>query len=279
MKPITNSNWSTGNTSTDIMIILMLVTAVMILGVAILLLKVIRFYVEETKNPTVFSTPEEKERRRLEQEALQVIEKQKPTIWTRIMELKPIAQEKDLVMDHQFDGIEELDNPIPAWFKVLFYATIIFAIGYLLNYHVLNQSDPQETEYAASIEQAATDKEAFLANPANATANKINESNIVQSKDPAVLKSGAALFSTHCPPCHGEHAQGIVGPNLTDKYWLHGGTIKDVFKTIKLGVPEKGMISWEKTMNAQQISDIANYVLSLQGTNPAGAKAPQGNKE
>jgi len=279
MTTATNSNWSTGNTSTDIMIILMLVTALMILGVAILLLKVIKFYMEETKNPTIFATPEEKEKRRLEQEALRVVEKQKPTIWTKIMELKPIDQEKDLVMDHQFDGIEELDNPIPAWFKVLFYTTIVFAICYLLNYHVFNQGNPQETEYAASVEQAATDKEAFLANPANASANKINESNIVQSKDAAVLKSGGALFSTHCPPCHGEHAQGIVGPNLTDKYWLHGGTIKDVFKTIKLGVPEKGMISWEKTMNAQQISDIANYVLSLQGTNPAGAKAPQGNKE
>jgi len=115
MTTTTSHNWSTGNTSTDIMIILMLVTAIMVLGVSVLLLKVIKFYVQETTNPTVFATPEEKEKRRLEQEVLRVIEKQKPTIWTKIMELKPISQEKDLVMEHSFDGIQELDNPIPAW--------------------------------------------------------------------------------------------------------------------------------------------------------------------
>lgn len=279
MKTITNNNWSTGNTSTDIMVIIMLLTAIMVLCVSVLLLKVIRFYVKETANPTIFATAEEREKRKLEQEAQRVIEKRKPTIWTKIMELKPLDQEKEMIMDHSFDGIQEMDNPIPAWFKVLFYTTIVIAIGYLLNYHVFTNGNPQELEYAASMEQAATDKEAFLSSPANSTANKINESNIVQSKDAAILKSGGALFATHCPPCHGDHAQGVVGPNLTDKFWLHGGTIKDVFKTIKLGVPDKGMISWEKTMNAQQISDIANYVLSLQGTNPAGAKAPQGTKE
>ena len=87
------------------------------------------------------------------------------------------------------------------------------------------------------------------------------------------------MFATRCPPCHGNNAEGLVGPNLTDEYWLHGGGVKDVFKTIKYGVPEKGMIAWEKSLSAQQISDITNYVLSLKGTKPAGAKAPQGDKE
>jgi cytochrome c oxidase cbb3-type subunit 3 len=278
MKEVVNNNWSTGNTSVDIVIVLMIITSVMVLGVAILMLKVIKFYVKEAVNPVPFATPEERERRRLEAEALKALEKKKPSIWTRLMQLKPLEEEGSLVMEHKFDGIAELNNPTPAWFMVLFYGTILFAIGYLLNYHVFNYGKLQDEEYVAEIEKAAEDKVAFLASPANA-ASAVNENNIVQSKDAAVLKSGQALYATRCPPCHGEHGQGLVGPNLTDEYWLHGGKIKDVFKTIKYGVPEKGMISWEKSMSAQQISDIANYILSMQGTKPADPKAPQGNKE
>lgn len=279
MKEVVNNNsWSTGITSVDIVICVMILTSIMVLCVAILMLKVVKFYVKEAANPTPFATPEERERRRLEAEALEALRKKKPAIWSRLMQLKPIEEEDNLVMEHRFDGIAELDNPIPAWFRVLFYATIVFGIGYLLNYHVFNYSKSQDEEYAAELQQAVDDKAAFLANPVN-SASAVNENNIVLSKDAAVLKSGGALFATRCPPCHGDHAQGLVGPNLTDEYWLHGGKIKDVFKTIKYGVPEKGMISWEKSMSAQQISDIANYVLSLQGTKPAGAKASQGTKE
>lgn len=278
MKEVINSSWSTGSTSADIVIVLMLITAVMILCVAILMLKVIKFYVRESINPTPFATPAEREKRRLEEEALQVIKAKKPSIWTKLMQLKPMEEEKNLVMEHQFDGIAELNNPTPAWFMILFYGTIIFAIGYLLTYDVLGYGKSQEEEYIAEIEQAAEAKVAFLANPANA-ANAVNENNMEQSKDEAVIKNGASLFANRCTPCHGEHGEGIVGPNLTDEYWLHGGTAKDVFKTIKYGVPEKGMIAWEKSLSAQQLSDLTNYVLSLKGTKPAGAKAPQGNKE
>lgn len=277
MKEVINSNWSTGSTSADIVIGLMLITAIMILCVAILMLKVIKFYVRESVNPTPFATPEEKEKRRLEQEALQVIKDKKPSIWTKLMQLKPIEEEKNLIMEHKFDGIAELNNPTPAWFMILFYGTIIFAIGYLLTYDVLGFGKSQEEEYIAEIEQAAESKVAFLANPANVK-NAVNENNMEQSKDEAVIKNGASLFANRCTPCHGEHGEGIVGPNLTDEYWLHGGNAKDVFKTIKYGVPEKGMIAWEKSLSAQQIADLTNYVLSLQGTKPAGAKAPQGNK-
>ncbi|MBB5621390.1 cytochrome c oxidase cbb3-type subunit 3 [Pedobacter cryoconitis] len=278
MKEVINSNWSTGSTSADIVIGLMLITAIMILCVTLLMLKVIKFYVKESINPTPFATPQEKEKRRLEQEALQVIKDKKPSIWTKLMQLKPMEEEKNLVMEHKFDGIAELNNPTPAWFMILFYGTIIFAIGYLLTYDVLGFGKSQEEEYIAEIEQAAESKVAFLANPANVK-NAVNENNMEQSKDEAIIKNGASLFANRCTPCHGEHGEGIVGPNLTDEYWLHGGKAKDVFKTIKYGVPEKGMIAWEKSLSAQQISDLTNYVLSLQGTKPAGAKAPQGNKE
>lgn len=278
MKEVVSSNWSTGNTSIDIVIGLMLITSIMILCVSLLMLKVIQFYVKEATNPKLFSTPEEKEALRLEREALAAEKKKKPSIWLKLMQLKPLEEEESLVMEHKFDGIAELNNPTPAWFMVLFYATIIIAIGYLLNYHVFHYGKLQDEEYIAEIEQAAVDKAAFLANPVNA-ASAVNENNVVQSKDAAVLQTGAVLFANRCTPCHGEHAQGIVGPNLTDEYWLHGGKIQSVFKTIKYGVPEKGMIAWEKSLSAQQIADLANYVLSLQGSKPADAKAAQGEKE
>lgn len=277
MNEAVNSGWSTGSTSVDIVIGLMLVTAIIILCVSILMLKVIKFYIRESTNPTRFATPEEKARLKQEEEAALALIPKKPSIWSKLMQLKPLEEEKDLVMEHKFDGIAELNNPTPAWFMVLFYATIIFAIGYLLNYHVFGTGKLQDEEYVAELEQAEEAKLAFLANPVNA-ASAVNENNIELSKDDAVIKSGASLFANRCTPCHGDHAQGIVGPNLTDEYWLHGGTVKEVFKTIKYGVPEKGMIAWEKSLSAQQIADITNYVLSLQGSNPAGAKAPQGDK-
>jgi cytochrome c oxidase cbb3-type subunit 3 len=192
------------------------------------------------------------------------------------MGLKPISEEKNLVMEHSFDGITELDNPTPAWFMVLFYGTIIFGVVYLFSYHVAGWGKLQEEEYAAELTQAENDRIALLQKPG--TVAKINENNVEQSKEPSVLLAGATTFKTACTPCHGEHAEGTVGPNLTDEYWLHGGTVKDVFKTIKYGVAEKGMIAWEKTMSAKQISELTSYILSLQGSRPAGAKAPQGEK-
>lgn len=277
MKEVISTGWSTGNTAVDIVIGLMLVTSIMILGVSILMLKVVKFYVKEAANPTPFATPEEKEKLRLEREALKAAKKKKPSVWLKLMQLKPLEEEESLVMEHKFDGIAELNNPTPAWFMVLFYVTIIFAAGYLLNYHVLGYGKMQEEEYVAELAQAAEDKVAFLANPVNA-ASAVNENNIVQNTDAAVIQSGAALYINRCTPCHGEHGEGLVGPNITDEYWLHGGTVQDIFKTIKYGVPEKGMIAWEKSLSAQQISDLTNYILSLQGTKPAGAKAAQGEK-
>jgi len=262
---------------TDIFIWALLITAVLLLAVSILLLKVIKVYVNESLNPTQFETPEEKRLKRLEAEAIEAAKPKKPSIWSKIMGLRPIAEEKDIVMEHQFDGIAELDNPTPAWFMVLFYGTIIFAVVYLLSYHVFGLGTMQEEEYSIELRQAEDAKIAFLQKPGS-SANKVNESNVEQSKDAAVLTAGAGLFKTACAPCHGEHAEGLVGPNLTDEYWIHGGSIKEIFKTIKYGVPDKGMIAWEKTLKAKQIADLASYILSLKGSNPANAKAPQGVK-
>lgn len=201
--------------------------------------------------------------------------KVKRTLWEKLLSLRPLHEEKDLLMEHQYDGISELDNPTPAWFMWLFYITIAFAVTYLLNYHVFKLGKLQDQEYVAEMKQAAVDQKAFLAK----SANRVDENSVKLNNDPAVLKDGAAIFQQNCTPCHGQHAEGIVGPNLTDEYWLHGGKINQIFKTIKYGVPEKGMISWEKQLTPKQIADVANYIKSLKDTHPANPKAPQGIKE
>jgi cytochrome c oxidase cbb3-type subunit 3 len=265
--------------STDLLVLACCLTAVIILFVSILLLKVIKVFAQESINPTPFSSKEENyQSARAAEEASALKKRLEPSLLNRLMGLKPLSEEKDLVMEHEFDGITELNNPTPRWFMVLFFSSILFAVVYLFNYEVFGFGQNQEQEYKSELEQAEMDKVAFLSNPVNAKA-AVNENSIALSKDAAVIKSGAALFANRCTPCHGEHAQGIVGPNLTDEFWLHGGTVHDVFKTIKYGVPEKGMIAWEKSLSAQQISDLTNYVLSLQGSHPAGAKAAQGEKQ
>jgi cytochrome c oxidase cbb3-type subunit 3 len=201
--------------------------------------------------------------------------KPKTEIWQKLLSLKPMAQEQELLIAHDYDGIQELDNPIPAWFMYLFYGTIIFAVGYLLNYHVFKTGQLQYAEYRTEMAQANIAQKAFLSK----AANRVDENTVKLVHDPAVIASGQAIFKTTCAPCHGDHAQGNVGPNLTDDFWLYGGKINDLFKTIKYGVLAKGMPTWEKQLTPKQISDVANYIKSLQGSNPAGAKQPQGTKE
>ncbi len=199
----------------------------------------------------------------------------KNEVWQKLLSLRPIEEEKELLIDHAYDDIQELDNPIPAWFMYLFYATIIFAIGYLLNYQVFHTGQNQYEEYKTEMVQADIAHKLFLSK----NANQVDENTVKLVHDPAIIASGQAIFKTNCVACHGEHAQGNVGPNLTDDYWLHGGKINNLFKTVKYGVLTKGMPTWEKVLSPKQISDVVNYVKSLHGTNPANPKAPQGTLE
>lgn len=199
----------------------------------------------------------------------------KGEVWSKLLSLKPMSEEKELIMEHEYDGIQELDNPIPAWFSYLFYGTIAFAASYLLIYHVFGVGQLQYDEYKTEMAQAEIAKKEYLSKQAN----RVDENTVKLVKDPAVLADGQAIFKQNCMPCHGEHAEGKVGPNLTDDYWLHGGRINDLFKTIKYGVLAKGMPTWEKQLSPKQISDVANYVKSLHGTNPPNPKEPQGVKE
>jgi cytochrome c oxidase cbb3-type subunit 3 len=199
----------------------------------------------------------------------------KLTFWQKVLSLRPMEEEKNMLIEHDYDGIRELDNPTPAWFMWLFYITIIFAFTYMLNFHVFKLSPLQDEEYAVEMKNADIEKQAFLAK----SANRVDENSVKLSTDVAVLNDGKGIFMKNCVPCHGQHAEGIVGPNLTDEFWLHGGKIGNLFKTIKNGVPDKGMISWEKQLTPKQIADVANYIKSLAGSHPANPKAPQGDKE
>lgn len=269
----TAATGGSGNFYLEILIVVFIITALIILLAAMAMLKAFKVVAKELANPSPYLNPQS-----IIPIDLKISKGSKssvPGIWTRLLGLKPLSDEKDLVMDHEFDGIVELNNPIPAWFMWLFYSTIAFAFVYLMYFHVLGIGKMQEEEYEVEMAEAKTEREAFLAT----SANNIDETSVKASTDAGVISEGSAIFTKNCVACHGDKGQGLVGPNLTDQYWIHGGKVTSIFKTIKYGVPEKGMISWEKTLTPKQISDVSNYIISLKGTNPANGKAPQGNKE
>ena len=186
----------------------------------------------------------------------------------------PIEMEVDIMLDHDYDGIRELDNNLPPWWKYMFYACIVFAFVYIFRYHISGDGQLQTEEYLAEVELAAAEKENMMAN----AAESITEDNVVYLIDATAIEKGAAIFKGNCATCHGQLGEGGAGPNLTDEYWIHGGGIKNVFKTIKYGVPAKGMIAWQSQFSPSQMQKVSSYVLSLQGSNPPNAKSPQGPK-
>jgi len=213
-------------------------------------------------------------------------EEQKSSLWNiehLLTKAVPVEKEATIQFEHEYDGIRELDNVLPPWWVWLFYSTIIFSVVYLIHYHIspikalekigfVGPGVGQEELYKMEMEQAEKEKQAYLAQ----MANKVNEENVTALTDENEIIQGKEIFLTNCATCHGKEAQGGAGPNLTDDYWLHGGGIKNIFKTIKYGVPEKGMIAWESQLSPKQIQQVASYILTLRGTNPPGAKEPLG---
>lgn len=182
-----------------------------------------------------------------------------------------IEKEQDILLDHDYDGIKELDNSLPPWWKYGFYITIGVAFIYLLNFHVFGIGSNPTEEYQAEMEQAAIAKERYEAS----NKDKVDENNI-QMADAIGLKAGQNLFEANCVACHLKDGGGTVGPNLTDNYWLHKGSLNDIYKTIKDGYPDKGMQSWSGQFTPKEISYLSSYVKSLVGTKPAAPKEAQG---
>lgn len=183
----------------------------------------------------------------------------------------PIEREQEIMFDHDFDGIKELDSKIPPWFSWLFIITIIFAAYYMIDYHVIGSGQVMLEEYTNEVRAASLEREALIKSGAF-----VNEETVEFLTDAATLSAGKAIYDANCIACHAADGGGIVGPNLTDDYWIHGGGIKNVFKVIKYGVVEKGMIAWQTQLNPNQMQEVASYVLSLHGTTPAAPKQPEG---
>jgi cytochrome c oxidase cbb3-type subunit 3 len=183
----------------------------------------------------------------------------------------PLEKEADHLLDHDYDGIQELDNSLPPWWKYGFYLSVVFAVFYMLRFHVGKTGPDPEQEYKTEMAVAAKQIEEYR----KKAGDNVDEKTVTMA-DAAGITEGQKIFQSTCFACHGAKGEGGVGPNLTDSYWLHGGTINDVFKTIKYGVTDKGMQAWEKTYSTAQIKNIARYIKTLAGTNPPNAKAPQG---
>ncbi|GAA3951315.1 hypothetical protein GCM10022246_02190 [Pedobacter ginsengiterrae] len=271
--PIVSSEPSLlGTSQSETLILILLLFVLVLLFVSITLLNAFKVMYREQINPTPYIIPKKEEV--LDYDSWLKTKKTKPSIWNKLLGLKPIEEEKDLIIEHAYDGIHELNNPVPGWFNFLFYGTILFGIGYLFYYYIGGYGLNQDQLYQAEVTKSIEDKAIYLKKSANA----VDESNVKLDNSAPVIESGKSIFTGNCVVCHGPTGGGLIGPNLTDEFWLHGGSINNVFKTIKYGVPEKGMVSWEKTLSPKQISDVTNYILSLQGTKPAGAKASQGVK-
>lgn len=191
--------------------------------------------------------------------------------WTKAV---PLDHEKDVLLDHNYDGIQELDNSLPPWWLAMFYITIAIGVVYMGYYHLGGNGLSSAEEYELSMVQAEEEIKAYRAS----LGETIDETNVTVLTDPSALDLGKTLYNANCVACHGIAGEGGVGPNLTDEYWIHGGDIQSIFSTIKYGVVEKGMISWKSQLRPADMQKISSYILTFQGTNPPNGKKPQGEK-
>lgn len=184
----------------------------------------------------------------------------------------PIEYEADIMLDHDYDGIKELDNALPPWWKYGFYITIFVAIFYILKFEVWHTGMNPTEEYNTEMAEAKAETDAYLAS----MKENVDEKTVVML-DASGIASGKTLYTKTCVACHSPNGAGGVGPNLTDNYAIHGASIQDIFKTIKYGWPDKGMQAWQSNFSPVEMQQLASYVKSLVNTNVADGKAPQGD--
>ncbi len=183
----------------------------------------------------------------------------------------PVEKEADVLLDHDYDGIKELDNALPPWWKYGFYITIVAAFIYLFNFHLFGSGKNPTEEYAAEMKQAKIELAAFEAQ----NKDRIDESNVPMA-DATEISAAKKMYEEKCSACHGKLGEGLAGPNLTDDYWLHKGSLNDVYSSIKNGYADKGMQAWSTTYTPKEMSYLASYVKILKGTNPQNGKPAQG---
>ena len=192
--------------------------------------------------------------------------------WNRFNASVPVAKEHEVATDHEYDGIRELDNRLPPWWLYGFYVSILFGVVYLINYEVLGTGKHQDEEFQAEMMQAEEDVKVYLAS----LGDLIDENNVTLATETADINAGKAIYDANCAVCHAADGGGGVGPNFTDQYWLHGGDMPSIFRTIKYGVPSKGMIAWEAQLSPKKMQQVASYIYTLEGNSAANPKEPQG---
>ena len=181
--------------------------------------------------------------------------------------------EKDRILEHEYDGIREYDNPLPGWWVLVFYACVAWAAGYALWWHAGPGVETRRSRFAALDERLAAKA---VAASAVTDYSSLEPALLAVASDPEGRAAGAQIFAARCLPCHGAFGEGIVGPNLTDDFVLHGWKLTDMYRVVSDGVIEKGMIPWKGTLAPEEIQQVTAFAASLRGTHPANPKPPQG---
>lgn len=195
------------------------------------------------------------------------------SVYKKMVGTKPIEKEGEIILDHNYDGIQELDNDLPPWWIYGFYASIIFAVVYMARFHVFN-GENQYDELQATLAQAQVELEEYK----KIAKDLVDFNTVVVLTSADDLASGKSIYEANCVACHMADGGGGIGPNLTDKNWILGGGINNIFKTISEGGRDgKGMIAWKQSLKPAEMAQVSSYVLSLQGTTPANPKAAEGD--
>ncbi|MCK5468172.1 MAG: c-type cytochrome [Cyclobacteriaceae bacterium] len=247
-----------------VVLIFVLIVAILILIIGLYLVSIIRMILLEDKKQKVLA------------EGKEFVPELEPSLWNKLMhkatDSVSIEEEETVMLDHDYDGIHELDNHLPPWWKWLFYVTIIWGFIYYLVYHVFDALPLMQEEYDIVMEDARVAREEMMA----LEGNNIDENNVEFSDAADVMANGKAIYDRECVACHAPEGQGLIGPNFTDKYWIHGGSINDIFKIIKYGVPQKGMISWQSKLTPSDMRDVGSFIMTFVGTTPQNPPAPKG---
>ncbi|MBK0368466.1 cbb3-type cytochrome c oxidase N-terminal domain-containing protein [Flavobacterium agrisoli] len=243
------------------------------LAVFLFLLIAIEITISAIENVTYSLLTEEQKAKLIEEENISFREKKwYKNLMRRLTKSEPIENEGSLLLNHDYDGIKELDNNLPPWWVYLFYATIVFAVVYMFRFEVFGD-DNQEDELRKELAQAKIEVDEYM----KTAPDLMDENSVTLLTDPADLDAGKGIFVTNCVACHRADAGGQIGPNLTDTHWILGGGIKNIFHTITNGGRDgKGMIAWKASLKPKEIQKVASYIISLQGSNPADPKAPEG---
>ncbi len=232
------------------------------LGLIIAMLINIRFLLKNEKQKLVVLE---------EAEAIEA-KKNKLSWWDRMNKLRPVSQEAELDLGHEYDGIRELNNKLPPWWLYGFYLSIVFAVVYLWRFHVSHTGPSSQQEYEMSVAKAEIKIQEYL----KAKGDAVDENTVTLLTSAEDMAAGKVIYMKSCASCHTESGAGNVGPNLTDNYWIHGNDVKSVFKTIRYGI--NAMPQWQNTYSNKQLAQVTSYIKTLVGTNPPNGKAPQGTE-